>query len=147
MEAEILALMSSHPAKSKLQGAMGEVMTTNSLPAQRRRQEVMEEATMTPTPQETPVTHQEVMEEAILMNTLPAQRRPQEAMEEAMTTSSLPAQRRRQEVMEEATMTPTPQETPATHQEVMEAAATTTLMAQATPKASPAGLETAPPAS
>jgi hypothetical protein len=89
MGAEILALMSSHPAKSKLQGAMGE----------------------------------------------------------AMTTSSLPAQRRHQEVMEEATMTPTPRGTPATHQEVMEAAVTTTLMAQATPKASPAGLETAPPAS
>ena len=69
MGAEILALMSSHPAKSKLQGAMGETMTTSSLPAQRRRQEVME------------------------------------------------------------------------------AAATTILMAQATPKASPAGLETAPPAS
>lgn len=126
--AETLALMSSHPAKSKLQGATVEAMTTSSLPAQRRRQEVMEEAAMTPMDQETPATHQAASEEATPMNTLPAQRRPQEAMEAV-------------------TMTPTPQEIPATHQEVIEAVVTTTLMAQATPKASPAGLETAPPAS
>jgi len=88
---------------------------------------VLEEAPMTPMDQETPATHQAASEEVTPMNTLLVPPRPQEAMEEPpMIHMAAPAQLEATLAGTEAAMTtPTPQETPATHQEVMEEATTT----------------------